>query len=64
VNVNCISPGSVATETRSAPMSFFGIAKPCEMANAAVFLASSDSDLITGQNLAVDSGRTLSLKCD
>jgi len=64
VNVNAISPGSVATEGRGAPLSYLGISSPSDMANAVMFFASSDSDFITGQNLAVDGGRTLSMKCD
>lgn len=64
INVNCISPGSVSTENRGAPISYLGIATPRQMADAALFLASADSDFITGQNLAVDGGRTLSLNCN
>lgn len=64
INVNCISPGSVSTEGRPAPSSYLGIATPEDMANATAFLASDDAKFITGHNLIVDGGRTLSLKCD
>lgn len=68
INVNAICPGVVATrvldrlttdeleELRSAvPMRRFG--RPEEIGRAVVFLASSDSDFITGQSIIVDGGQ-------
>jgi len=68
VNVNAICPGVVRTrvldhlskeaveELRHAiPMRRFG--QPEEIGRADVFLASSDSDFITGQSLIVDGGQ-------
>ncbi len=69
INVNAISPGMVVTKmmenvlqddklkeslVNSIPMRRFGT--PEEIADAAVFLASGDSDFITGHNLVVDGG--------
>ena len=69
INVNTISPGIVATNLTkelienpktkkfllaSIPMKRFGT--PEEIADSAVFLASNDSDFITGHNLVIDGG--------
>lgn len=69
INVNAISPGMVNTEmtekifktkkmkrdfASNIPWGRFGT--PEEIADAAVFLASKDSDFITGHNLVVDGG--------
>lgn len=67
VNVNAIAPGYIETEMTKAiplevkkqykkniPMHRFG--KPEEVANAALFLASSLSNYITGQVIVVDGG--------
>lgn len=69
ISVNCIAPGFIDTdmtnqlseEQREAilkrvPMGRLGSAK--EIAQAALFLASSDADYITGQVLTVDGGMT------
>ena len=63
INVNCISPGSVDTP-RGGPLSFLGrLGKPEEFASLILFLASDESDFITGQNYIIDGGRVLSTKC-
>lgn len=64
INVNCISPGSVDTP-RGGPPTFLGrLGKTEEFANLIFFLASDESDFITGQNHIIDGGRVLSTKCD
>jgi 3-oxoacyl-[acyl-carrier protein] reductase len=70
IQVNSISPGNIDTEmTRRAGDDFIKgviektplkrLGKPEEIAKTAVFLASSDSDFITGQNIIVDGGLSL-----
>lgn len=70
IQVNSISPGNIDTEmTRRAGDDFIKkviektplkrLGKPEEIAKVAVFLASSDSDFITGQNIVVDGGLSL-----
>ncbi|MFT4304855.1 MAG: SDR family NAD(P)-dependent oxidoreductase [Candidatus Woesearchaeota archaeon] len=69
ININAISPGIIATGLMDSliedkkikkslleniPMNRFG--NPEEIADSAVFLASNDSDFITGHNLVVDGG--------
>lgn len=69
ININAVSPGIVVTkmmkeiieqkETKqklleNIPMKRFGASN--EIADAVVFLASNDSDFITGHNLVVDGG--------
>ncbi|MGI5878783.1 MAG: SDR family oxidoreductase, partial [Christensenellales bacterium] len=39
------------------------VGKPHEVANLIAFLASDESDFITGQNFVIDGGRVLSTKC-
>lgn len=69
--LNCIAPGFIQTAMTDVlndqikenllnqiPMQRFG--KPEEIANAALFLASSLSDYITGQVLTVDGGMVMS----
>ncbi len=70
INVNAISPGAVETprmkKIRKENPSFLKgrieatpigrYIKPREIANAVLFLASSDSDAITGANIIVDGG--------
>jgi NAD(P)-dependent dehydrogenase (short-subunit alcohol dehydrogenase family) len=65
INVNCISPGSVHTQRGFGPPSFLGRSgEPAEFASLIYFLASDESDFITGQNYIIDGGRVLSTKCD
>lgn len=60
ITVNCISPGSIDTGG-SSPATLLGrIGQPEDVAALALYLASPGSDFITGQNLIVDGGRTLS----
>ncbi|MGM5481807.1 MAG: SDR family NAD(P)-dependent oxidoreductase [Nanobdellota archaeon] len=69
ININVVSPGLVNTEfindmisepsskkemLKNIPLNIFGT--PEDVANAALFLASKDSDFITGHNLVVDGG--------
>lgn len=69
MQVNCIAPGAVpvpkdpppkeGSELHEAWMRYTPLARfgnPSDVAGAAVFLASSDSDWITGQVLSVDGG--------
>lgn len=64
IYVNCISPGSILVEGRTSPKTFLDRpGYPEDIANAALYLASDESNFVIGQNLAVDGGRTLSLKC-
>lgn len=68
VNVNAISPSSTQTEvpretvTREGAMAFAQtqtlkrVQAPADLVGTAIFLASSDSDFITGQTLNVDGG--------
>jgi NAD(P)-dependent dehydrogenase (short-subunit alcohol dehydrogenase family) len=73
IRVNCISPGYMETpmvervrqnlpdvhrlQVEMTPMSRFG--SPREFGRTAVFLASEDSDYITGHNLLMDGGYTI-----
>jgi 3-oxoacyl-[acyl-carrier protein] reductase len=70
VNVNAISPGTIVTEmsasitpdakklmAEEAPLKRLG--KPEEIARAALFLASDESDFITGEILTVSGGRAM-----
>lgn len=72
VNVNCISPGfiqrGVYTE-RKLPYLLSSnymhrVGTPEDIAFAAAFLASTEANFITGQNLCVDGGRSLGLRGD
>jgi len=70
INVNCICPGITETEMarewgskypdvmakRLARVPLKRLARPEDMANAALFLASSDSDYMTGSVVCVDGG--------
>lgn len=70
INVNCLSPGSTLTEDsddeagvkmREAAISdrcLKRIEYPEDVVGAAIFLASSDSDFVTGQIIAVNGGST------
>jgi 3-oxoacyl-[acyl-carrier protein] reductase len=69
INVNAIAPGRMATEAgllgKDSARAFESViatqaikkrGEPTDMAGAAVFLASEDSDYITGQVMVVDGG--------
>jgi NAD(P)-dependent dehydrogenase (short-subunit alcohol dehydrogenase family) len=72
IRVNAIAPGITRTarvsailETNSASMALvsrhlLGIAEPLDVAHLAVFLASEESRVVTGQVFPVDSGVTIS----
>jgi gluconate 5-dehydrogenase len=75
INVNCISPGwtltpmteRVAAETKRrwkelTPLGRIGV--PEDLYGALIFLASDASDFVTGQNIVVDGGHTLSVWID
>lgn len=72
INVNCIGPGAIDTDMnaeffvhpeivervcKTTPWGRLGTPEDC--ANVAVFLASSESDFVTGQTIFVDGGRML-----
>lgn len=70
INVNAISPGPILTPgtmafgekmheqiRMSIPLGRWG--KPEDVANLVAFLASDESDFITGQNIVIDGGYTL-----
>ena len=70
INVNCIVPSMVETETTRrdyadvedaivADQSVKRYQQPDDLQGALVFLASDDSDFMTGQTLVVDGGRLL-----
>ena len=68
INVNCIAPGSTFSEDPSdkaalefreqaiARRAIKRVAYPEDLVGTAIFLASSDSDFITGQTILVDGG--------
>ena len=72
VRVNAIAPSATMTDrvkrliagnaalTRLADSHLLGLIEPSDIANAALYLASDDSRMVTGQVLAVDSGVTIS----
>lgn len=70
INVNAIAPGPIETPgtqaigeevyeqmRRAIPLGRWG--KPIDIANLAVFLASEDSNFITGQCIVADGGYTI-----
>jgi NAD(P)-dependent dehydrogenase (short-subunit alcohol dehydrogenase family) len=71
INVNCVSPGPIATpllfttleeeNLKKLESSTYlkRLGKPEEVANVVVFLASDEASYITGQNYAVCGGRSL-----
>lgn len=70
INVNCISPGAVAQivfdgDNKERPTSSNALGrwgKGDEVAALIAFLISDQSDYITGQNIAIDGGRSIGLK--
>jgi NAD(P)-dependent dehydrogenase (short-subunit alcohol dehydrogenase family) len=72
VRVNAIAPSATMTDrvkkliagnaalTRLADAHLLGLIEPSDIANAALYLASDDSRIVTGQVLPVDSGVTIS----
>lgn len=68
VTVNCVSPGLIPRgrlDGSSAVKNYVGReGTPEDVAHAVAFLASDRADFITGQDLAVDGGRSLGLKGD
>jgi 3-oxoacyl-[acyl-carrier protein] reductase len=68
INVNCFTPGSTLTEEEitdevmerrrrgAGARALARIEKPEDVVGTALFLASSDSDFITGQTIVVDGG--------
>ena len=64
INVNCVSPGSIETRHGPSPETFLKrTGLPEEAADLIAFLASEESNFITGQNYIIDGGRCLSTKC-
>jgi len=69
IRINCVAPGFTDTEasrgiadiakydTSKTPLG--RVVKPEDLTGAAVFLASGESDFITGQTLLVDGGRVM-----
>jgi len=71
IRINCVSPGLVPREPVADEAAFARkysvmerICTPADVARAVLFFALSESEVITGQNLAVDGGRGLGLRGD
>lgn len=71
ITVNCVSPGKVERKAPADELAFAQrysvLNRVCtqdDIARAVLFLALPESDFITGQDLAVDGGRSLGLKGD
>lgn len=70
INVNCVSPGAVIQTVFDGDRDFVPTTMNAlgrwgrgdEVASLIVFLISDQSDYITGQNIAIDGGRSLGLK--
>jgi NAD(P)-dependent dehydrogenase (short-subunit alcohol dehydrogenase family) len=71
INVNAIAPGSIATEALYTLMSeddaekssragvIKRVGRISDVSGMVVFLASDDSDFITGQTMVIDGGRLM-----
>lgn len=72
INVNCISPGVIKTpmsekilkdpavkKNMKASTPYPRLGEPEDIAHAALYLASDESDFVTGENLVVDGGWTV-----
>jgi len=69
INVNCVSPGLVPRDPKeyegAASRSYLGRhCTPENIADLVTFLCSEEASYITGQNYAIDGGRSLGLKGD
>ncbi|MCI8926010.1 MAG: SDR family oxidoreductase [Lachnospiraceae bacterium] len=72
INVNCVTPGLVQREAFIAKDAYIysktnyldRVCKPTDVANLICFLASDESDFITGSNYIIDGGRGLGCKGD
>jgi len=62
IQVNCVSPGSIHTHGGDPPTLLGRAGTAEETAQLILFLASENSDFITGQNYIIDGGRTLSTR--
>lgn len=64
INVNCVSPGAITKDPQKLSSgTYLGRSgQPDDVARLILFLASDDANYITGQNYAVDGGRTLGVK--
>jgi len=63
INVNAVSPGSIDTHPGTPATFLRRPGQPEDVANLVLFLASEESDFITGQNYIIDGGRTISMTC-
>lgn len=72
ININCIAPGATLTEVLENNTPYVDLLaqvnlqrsikrteRPEDLVGAAIFLASAESDFITGQTLVVDGGRAM-----
>jgi NAD(P)-dependent dehydrogenase (short-subunit alcohol dehydrogenase family) len=72
INVNCLAPGTIRTammkplldipeicQLTESTIPYPRLGLPEDIAHAAVYLASSESDFMTGQTMVVDGGYTI-----